>query len=58
MVKKALKQLYFLKKQGKFLCQVLVNFYTGAIESILTGNNWHGVFRAPETGARVEGGDV
>lgn len=38
MVKKALKRLYFLKKLGKFLCQVLVNLYTGEIESILTGN--------------------
>lgn len=51
MAKKALKQLHLLKKQGQFLCQVLVNFYTRATESILTGNNWHGVFS-------VNGGDV
>ncbi len=41
-----LKLTVFLKET--FLCQVLVNFYRGAIESILTGNitNWHGMCRA------------
>ncbi len=37
LVKKAQKQQYFLRKLSEFPCQVLVNFYGGAIESILTG---------------------
>ncbi len=50
LVKKAQKRLYFLRKlkRSKFPCHVLINFYRGAIESILTGNitNWHGLCMA------------
>ncbi len=40
LVKKAQKLLYFLRKlkKAKISSQILVNFYRGAIESILTGN--------------------
>ncbi len=52
VVKKAQKWLYFLRKlkKAKFPCQVLVNFYKGAIENILTGNitNWHGMCTAQD----------
>ncbi len=51
LVKKAQKRLYFLRKlkKAKFPCQVL-NFYRGAIESILTGNitNWHDLCTAQD----------
>ncbi len=39
--------MYFFRKlkKPKFPCQVFINFYRGAIESILTGHitNWHGM---------------
>ncbi len=51
--KKAQKRLYFLRKLARFPCQVLLNFYGGAIESILTGNitNWHGMHMAQDSRA-------
>ncbi len=52
LIKKAQKRLYFLRKlnKAKFPCQVLVNFYRGATESILTENitNWHGLCMAQD----------
>ncbi len=52
LVKRAQKQLYFIRKlkRAKFPCQVLVNFYRGAPESILAGNisDWHGLCMAQD----------
>ncbi len=49
LVKKA-QELYCKLQKAKFPCQVLINFYRGAIESILTGNitNWHGLCMAQD----------
>ncbi len=54
----AQKRLYILRKlkKAKFPCQVLVNFYRGAIESILTGNitNWHVLWTAQDRRAQQQ----
>ena len=51
LVKEAQKRLYFLHKLKKLRSQILVNFYKGVIESLLTRSitNWHGSSR-PRTG--------
>ncbi len=50
LVKKAQKQLYFLRKlkKAKFPCQVLLNFYRWVRESILTGTYCYHLARDTE----------
>lgn len=52
LVKRVQKKMYFLRKltKAKFWCQVLLNFYRGAGESVLTGNitNWDEVCMAQD----------